>query len=370
MAMPTEELQMLRDTAARVASDATAGGLPEERDAAAPVWSSAMELGWLMLPFAEDDGGLGGGAAEVCALTEELGRSLLVGSYVIGTILPGRLASAAPASALRTELIGELIGGTRTVACADAEPKWRGVSTQLTTRARESGGGWLLDGVKSNVWSCPEARRLLVSAAVAGDEGRELVAAVPLGASGLTVREYQTIDGGRALECALANVKVRPAELLIPPGPGVRELCESAWDLALVAAGAECVGMMKALLQRTAEYLRSRKQFGQPLATFQVLRHRMAEMALACRRAEALGARVAQEFEGLEALDRSRLASAVAVKAFAGTRYICEQSIQLHGGMGVSAEVPVGRYLRRLLALQATFGSPEHHRARFSGPVA
>lgn len=365
MSSVTQELQMLRDAAARVVSDATAGGLPEHRDADAPVWSSAMELGWLMLPFEEADGGLAGGAPEICALAEELGRSLLVGSYLVGTILPGRIASAAPPGAVRTRIIDDLMAGTRTLSVADAEPQSRGMCSDVATRATESSGEWILDGAKTNVWSCAETQMLLVSAAVAGDEPRELFLTVPVPSPGLDIREYATIDGGRALDCEFKRVALKADAVLVPPGTNVRELRESAWDLTLVAVAAECVGMMKSLIERTAEHLRTRKQFNQPLATFQALRHRMADMALASRRADALGALVAQQFASLDANDRARLASACGVKALAGARYVCEQAVQLHGGMGMSAEVPVGRYLRRILALEATFGSPEHLRARF-----
>jgi alkylation response protein AidB-like acyl-CoA dehydrogenase len=365
MLSPTEEQQILRDSAARLVREAIAKELPTERDASAAVWTMAADMGWLALAFDEADGGLSGAAPDICALALELGRGLLVGSYIVGTVLPARLVAAAPASALRTALLEDLISGTRSLAFADAELLTRGTGSNVSMQATRAQDNWFLDGTKTNVWSGEQTRTLLVSAVTTGAQPQELLITVLLDTPGLAVREFPTIDGGRALKCTFANVAVAQSQVLMPPSASVRERRDAAWELASVAMVAECVGMMKALIERTAEYLQSRKQFGQPLARFQVLRHRMAEMALVCRRAEVLGERVARQFAMLECRHRTRLVSAACVKGIGGARFVAEQALQLHGGMGVSAEVPVGRYLRRILALEATFGTADHHRARF-----
>jgi alkylation response protein AidB-like acyl-CoA dehydrogenase len=358
-----DELQMLRESATQVAADVTARGVPVTRDVDT-VWTQAADLGWLAVPFDEADGGLGGGAPEIYTLTTELGRSLLVGSYVMGSVLPGRMIAAAPASELRTRLIGELIAGTRSLALADAEPGTRGACPPVSLRAQADGDGWRLDGAKAGIWIDGHTRELLVSAASGPEGAAELLLVVPLEAPGLALRRFETIDGGQAAEATLSGVKVPASAVLAPPGAGVRSLREAAWDLACVASMGECVGIMKALLLRTAEYLQSRKQFGQPLAKFQVLRHRMADMALASRRAETLADNVAEYFAVLDGT-RTREVAAACIKGLDGARYVGEQSIQLHGGMGLTAELPVGRYLRRVIALQATLGFTEHHRARY-----
>jgi alkylation response protein AidB-like acyl-CoA dehydrogenase len=363
-----EELQMLRDSAAQVAADVTARGIPVTRDLDA-VWTHAAELGWLALPFEEADGGLGGGAAEICTLTNELGRSLLVGSYVMGSVLPGRMIAAAPEGELRTRLIEELIGGTRRLAVADAEPATRGVCPLVALRAAADGAGWRLDGAKAGVWISAATQELLVSATTAAGEDAELLAVVPLDNPGLELRRYATIDGGEAASAVFRGVAVPGSAVLAPSGAGVRALREAAWDLACIASMAECVGITKALLLRTAEYLQSRKQFNQPLSKFQVLRHRMADMALASRRAEVLTEKLAEHFPALNGTRTHEIAGAC-IKGLDGARYVCEQSIQLHGGMGMTAELPVGRYLRRVVALQATLGFSEHQRARYRSTAA
>ena len=364
MSSLTPEQELMRESAARVVRAAGAQGPPQERDPA-DVWRAVVELGWSALPFAEADAGLGGSVADLCLLARELGRGLLAGSFNIGTILPGRLVSAAPPSALRTRLLEELISGARTLALADLEPHecggWHGVMMQ----ARESGDGWILDGTKTNIWSSSATRRLLVSAAAS--EQCEMLLAVELGSPGLAVREFHTVDRGRAMECAFTAARVPESAVLIRPQREVRDTREAAWDCAAVVLGAECAGMMSALTERTAEHLRSRRQFGRPLAEFQALRHRLAEMARATRQAEVLVDRVAHEFADLCHAQRSRLTCAVCVKSLGGAKWVAEQAVQLHGGMGVTAELPIGLYLRRVLALQATFGAAEHHRARFQG---
>jgi alkylation response protein AidB-like acyl-CoA dehydrogenase len=364
--MPTcnEELQMLRDSAARVAEDVTARGIPVVRDLD-EVWSQAADLGWLALPFEEADGGLGGGAVELCTLTRELGRSLLVGSFVLGTVLPGRLVAAAPPGELRTRLLEALLTGTRSLALADAETATRGACPAVSLRALPQGDGWRLEGAKAGIWIGDETRELLVSA-IAGPPGSaELLLVVPVDAPGLELRAFETIDGGRGADAILSGVTVPATAVLIPPAAEVRALREAAWDLACVASMAECIGIMKALLHRTTEYLHTRKQFNQPLSKFQVLRHRMADMALACRRAEVLTESVAEHFGAMAPAERTRAVVAACIKGLEGARYVCEQSIQLHGGMGMTAELPLGRYLRRIVALQATLGFPEYQRARF-----
>lgn len=365
MFAPTEEQAMLRESAARLARDVTAKGLPTVRDLP-EAWASAAELGWLALPFAEDDGGLGGGAAELAALTEELGRSLLAGSYSVGTVLLGHLVSAAPAGALRSGLLEMLMGATGCVALADAEPGMRGGWGAVRTVAQRSGDGWVIDGEKANVWIGKAVETLVVSAVAEGAvQAGEMLLAVPADAGGLRLSEFPTVDGGRAVCCRLSTVSVPASAVLDPPAWEVRARREQAWDLAAVTAVAECVGIMKALLARTGEYLQARKQFNQPLAKFQVLRHRMADMALASRRAEMSLERAVGGFACAGDRERARLVAAACIAGFEGARHVAEQSIQLHGGMGVSKELPVGQYLRRVIALQATFGFAAHHRARF-----
>jgi alkylation response protein AidB-like acyl-CoA dehydrogenase len=362
MLSPTEDQRIIRDSAARLVRDASARDRPYERDVSGSVWASMADMGWLALAFEETDGGLSGSVADVCALAMELGRGLMVGSYTISLLLAGRLVAGSAASELRKSLLADLLSGSRELAVAATEPRARGLP-DLKVRAVGSGGGWILEGSRTNIWAAEETGRLLVGANAGGH--RELLAVVSLDEPGLTVRTFPTVDGGRALECGFTNVRLPASAVLAAPGDDVSNLCAAAWDLASIVTVAECVGMMKSLIESTAAHIQSRKQFGKPLAAFQVLRHRMADMALLTRRAEVLGDRVALQFESFAPLERSRLVAAACVKALAGLRFVAEQAIQLHGGMGMSEELPIGRYLRRSIALEATFGSPEQHRARF-----
>jgi alkylation response protein AidB-like acyl-CoA dehydrogenase len=359
-----DELQMIRDTAARVVRDATANGIPPERDMNVLTWKAAVESGWTALLVADGDGGLGAGAEELCVLAEELGRGLQVGTFLLGDALATQWLTAAAASALRSALIDSILGGVRAVAVADSESPQRGVPSVPLLRARATGSGWLLDGQKSGIWITEATGELLVSALTAGAQPELILVRVPRTAVA-NAAVLQTIDGGRAMSCQFVGTVVAADSVLIGAGGGFAATRERAWDLVLLATAAECLGMMKALLLRTAAYLGERKQFGQPLARFQVLRHRMADMALASFRAEALITHATRRFDTLSAAHRAPLVAAAISKSLQGARFVTEQAIQLHGGMGVSAEVPVGLYLKRVIALEATIGGADYHRGRY-----
>lgn len=362
MLMATEEQTMMREVAARIVRDAQAAG-GEKRDISAPVWEALVESGWIALCLSEEDGGLGGGPIERSILAEELGRGLMLGCYLINTALPALLISAAPAGALRTTLLEQLLAGARDLAFADAEPLSRGADGAVALAARKDGKDFVLEGAKTDVWLGDDTSKLLVSAALSS--GELLLAVVPLDAAGLELRAFDTIDRGRAAELKFGGVRVAAADLLFAPSAEVRLARQRAWDDTLVAVASECCGIMKWLIPVTAEYLQTRKQFGRPLAKNQALRHRMADMALASMRAEALTQQVARQLQSLSDSDGKRMASAACSKALQGARFVAEQAVQLHGGMGVSEELPIGRYLRRVMAIEATFGSTGYHRARF-----
>jgi alkylation response protein AidB-like acyl-CoA dehydrogenase len=294
------------------------------------VWESIADMSWLALAVEEQDGGLGGSLADLCALAVELGRGLMVGSYTIGSILPGRFIAAAPVSDLRSSLLTALVSGSRALAVADTRVTGRDARARLNARPGHLPGSWVLDGARTNVWAAEETRKLLVCAE-SGAEG-PMLAIVELDSPGVAAREFSTADAGHALDCVFTGVRVPESAVLAHPGEYVSGIREGAWDFASVVMVAECVGMMKSLIERTAEHLRTRKQF--------------------------------------DPAERSRLVAAACAKGLAGLRFVAEQSIQLHGGMGMSAELPVGRYLRRSIALEATFGSAEQHRIRFQESVA
>ncbi len=365
-----EELQMIRDTAERLVREATTAGLGTTRDMAEATWRAVVESGLVALPLPEADGGLGAGATMLCAVAEELGRGLQAGSFLVSHVLVGQWLAAAPKGLRRNAALVRQLDGTRSIALADSEHAARGAPGPVALRARRDGSGWRLDGAKCNVLLDESTDTLLVSAAVEGSAQEILLIELPRLAPGLVTQEFRTVDDGRALDVRFADVAVGADDVLAGPGSGFGTARLKAWDLVLLAEAAECIGLMKALLQRTSEYLAARKQFGQALSRLQVLRHRLADMALARFRAEALVSFAAREFEQLAPSDRARLVAATASKALVGARFVAEQAVQLHGGMGVSEDLPVGRYLRRVLALEATLGTPDFHRGRFEDGAA
>jgi alkylation response protein AidB-like acyl-CoA dehydrogenase len=365
MSEQDDELLMLRDTAVRLVREATAGGIPAARDMGDVAWQKAVESGWTALLVSEQDGGLGGSAAAICALAEELGSGLQLGSLLLNDALAAQWLAAVPAGAARTRLIEGILSGERRLAVADIEPGQRGAPGAVGLRARRVADTWVLNGAKSCVWVGSASSELLVSAATEA-EPQELLLLAVARADVQSGAAYASIDGGMVLDCRFLQLTVPQESVLAGPGDGFASARVQAWDLVLLATAAESLGMMRALIRRTAEYLSERKQFGQPLAKFQVLRHRMADMALASFRAQALIQHVAAQFAALQPAPRAALVAATCNKAMQGARFVAEQSVQLHGGMGVSAEVPVGKYLKRLLALEATVGGADFHRGRFA----
>lgn len=364
-----EELQMVRDAAARLAREATVQGIGPHRDMDDATWSAAVESGWTALAVPEADGGLGAGVAALGVLAEELGRGLLVGRFLVGTVLASDWLAAASAGEARTRLLESLLAGDRSLVVAESAPASRGAPGVPGLRARVRGGKWVLDGDAVGAWCGARVGTVLVTAVDAA-AGETLLFGVAPDAVGVACEHYATVDDGRALDLRCRGVELDAAALLAGPGSGFGAARLRAWDRVLLAESSECIGLMHALLQRTAEYLASRKQFGQPLSKLQVLRHRLADMALARFRAEALVAFATPRFDSLDELARRRLVAATVSKALAGARFVAEQAVQLHGGMGVSEELPIGRFLRRVLALEASLGTPDFHRGQFEDAAA
>jgi len=321
-------------------------------------WGDVIDAGLTALLVPEADGGLGLGASELCIVVEELGKGLLAGAFVYTSLVPALLISAAGDGPVRESLLERIVAGDRRIALADSEHGSRGVWDNIVTAARPEGEVYVLNGGKTNVCISAGTLSLLVTARVADRVG---LFVVPMDSDGVQVRAFDTLDQGRAADASFSDVKIN-AEGYLPLSGSARD---EAWDLALLAVVAECIGHMKTLQRLTADYISERKQFGQPLSRFQALRHRMADMALARMAAEALMARVATQFAALSAGERRQLVAAACAKALGGARYVAEQAVHLHGGMGVTEEVVVGRYLRRLLALETMCGPVSYFRAQF-----
>jgi alkylation response protein AidB-like acyl-CoA dehydrogenase len=323
-------------------------------------WSQLAEMGLLGLPFAEDHGGMGAGPIEVAIVAEEIGRVLAPEPFIEVVVLAGGLVSAVGTDEQKSEILGGIAEGSTVAAFAHAEPGTRWSSSASGVGATRSGDAWTLDGVKEPVPNGARADVLVVSAAVDGGTGLFLV---PGDAPGLTRTGYRTHDGGRA-----ANLRFdgTPATLLGTGGDQTAAI-ERALAEARIGYAHEAVGAMDTALRTTAEYLKARKQFGVTLNKFQALTFRAADMyvSLELARSTALWASMVQDAGGdvVTAADRARLQSSRA------GRHIGKEAIQLHGGIGVTAEYKVGHYTSRLTAIDHLLGDGDWAAARLAQKV-
>ena len=347
------------DTRRRLADGETGFG--------ADKWAAFAELGWLGIPFAEADGGLGPDPVAVMILMEQLGRGLVVEPYVPSILLGGGLVAAAGSAAQRARWLGRLIAGEAQMAFAHGEPGGRYTLSHVATRAEAADGGFALTGRKAVVHNAEAADLIVVSARSRGGttdaDGLSLFA-VPRGADGLTLRPYRTIDGLRAAEIALEGVAVGADALLGPEG-GAYPIVEEVTDRAIAAVCAEALGIMDALRETTLDYLKTRKQFGRPLASFQALQHRAVDMLVACEEARSLAAMATLHLDGPAPARRRAVSAAKAHVGRAG-RKLGQEAVQMHGGMGVTDELKVGHYFKRLTMIDTFFGDAAHHLDRFA----
>jgi alkylation response protein AidB-like acyl-CoA dehydrogenase len=324
-------------------------------------WSRLAEMGLLGLPFAEADGGMGAGPVEVAIVAEEIGRVLAPEPFIETVVLAGGLVAAVGTAEHRGEILGGISEGTTIAVFAHAEPGTRWSPSAEGVTATRSGDGWTLTGVKEPVPSGARADVLVVSAVVDGGTGLFLVQG---DAEGLTRTGYRTHDGTRS-----ANVRLEstPAELLGDGGDQTAAI-ERALAETRIAYGHEAIGAMDTALRATAEYLKTRKQFGVTLNKFQALTFRAADMyvSLELARSIALWASMVQEAGGdvVSAADRARL------QVSRAGRHIGKEAIQLHGGIGVTAEYSVGHYTSRLTAIDHLLGDGDWAAARLAENVA
>ncbi len=320
-------------------------------------WKNFAELGWLGLCLAEENGGLGGSALDLAVLMEGLGKGLVPSPYLASVILGGGLVEAAGSAEQKTAILPALAAGDALLAFAYAEPRGRYDLARLETRAKARDGGWALTGQKSVVLHAESADKIVVSAA--SPEGVSLFLADP-GAAGLTLRPYPTIDGLRAAEVMLDDASAEP---LGAPGEALPAI-EAAIDRATIAVCAEALGIMAALIKMTRAYVAERKQFGTAIGKFQVLQHALVDMYMAHELSKSLTYRAAAALTSADG--GARAASATKVQIGKAGKLIGQQAVQLHGGMGMTDELAVGHYFKRLAMIETLFGNTDHHRHRFA----
>lgn len=329
------------------------------------VWAQFAEMGWLGAALAETHGGLGGGAMELYLIGEAFGSTLVLEPFLSSVVLGARLIAAAASEEQQADLLPQIAQGTLKLAFAQAEEGSRFDLNDVRTRAEKRDGGYVLSGRKITVWDAPSADMLVVLARTAGgrrDENGLGLFLVDLDAPGVQLAPYPMLDRRRGAHVQLDGVAAR-AVLGDPQGslPVVRKVVDGA--LAYLAA--EACGAMRTANTQTLDYIVQRKQFGQALAEFQVLRHRMVDMTiqLECSRSLALHAALCEESSPLEL---ARAAAAAKVQAGRAGRFIGHQGIQLHGGMGMTDDLAIGHYMKRLVMLDTAFGNADHHQERFA----
>jgi len=329
-------------------------------------WAQFAELGLLAAPLPEAHGGLGGDAVSTLIVMEEFGRALVVEPYVPTVVVGGGLIGRAGSEAMKEEWIPKIAGGETLMAFAFAEPQGRYNLADLSTTAKKQSAGYVLNGQKSVVIGGPWADALIVTARSAGgrrDEKGVSVFLVDKASKGVSARDFPTVDGGRASEITFENVEV-PASRLIGDADSGLALVERAVDEAIAAVCAEATGGMKMLVDATVDYSKNRKQFGVPIGKFQVLQHRMVDMFVNYEQAVSITLMVTLKL----ANDAERAKAASAAKAQIGKsgRFVGQSAIQIHGGMGMTDELNVGHYFKRLTMIDTLYGNVDHHLRRFA----
>ncbi|MBB4210542.1 alkylation response protein AidB-like acyl-CoA dehydrogenase [Rhodothalassium salexigens DSM 2132] len=368
----SEEQRLLADSAARFVRERYDFETRQriamgEAGFSAEHWAQMADQGWLALPFAEADGGLGAGPVEMMIVMEALGRGLVVEPYLPTVVLAGGVVAACGNADQRAALLPAIATGELKAAFAHAEAAARYSPAFTACEARPAeGGGYVLTGAKSVVLGAPLADRLVVLARTGRKpgtaQGLSLFLVDPA-ADGVVVRGYPTTDGQRAGDVLLDGVRVGADAMLGPRGQGLA-VAERVLDAATAMLCAEALGAMDAAVAMTREHLRTRTQFGRPIGDFQVLQHRLVDMTIAAEEARSLTIRAALMLDADEAERRAAVSAAKVTVGDRG-RFIAAQAVQLHGGMGVSDDMAVGHYFKRLYMVEQLFGDSAYHRDRW-----
>jgi len=331
-------------------------------------WASFAELGWLALPFTEESGGFGGTAVETMIMMEEFGKGLVVEPYVSTVIMAGSVIEAGGTTEHIEGVLTEIMAGTKLASLAYVEPQARFNLADITTTAKVAGDGYVINGFKGVVLGGPSADVLVVPARTSGDQKDEsgiTMFLVDASSAGISKRDYPTIDGMQASEIDLDNVSVPASAVLGEVGNGFG-LLELGINNGILAVGAEAVGAMEVLYKATVEYCKTREQFGQPIGKFQVLQHRMVDMFMEHEQAKSLLYMAALRMSEDDDIEARKAVSALKVQIGKGGRFVGQNAIQLHGGMGVTDELNVGHYFKRITAIETLFGNVDHHLKKYS----
>ena len=367
----SEEQRLLKDSVERLTTqrydfEARKKFMKETDGWSRALWKQYVDLGLTALPFAEEHGGIGGGAVETMIVMEAFGRALALEPYFASVVLGGAFLRLGAGDGLRADVLPKVAGGETLLAFAHTERQSRYDLADVAAMAKKDGAGYVLNGEKSLSVHGDCADKIIVSARVAGDQrsrngiGLFLVDA---NAPGVSRRGYPTMDGLRAAEITLANVRVGADAVIGEPG-NAYPLIEQVVDIAIAALAAEAVGAMSAMHEITVDYLKQRKQFGVPIGNFQVLQHRAGEMLIALEQARSMAMLATMMAEEQNAAERRKSITAAKVQIGRSAKFIGQQAIQLHGGIGMTQEAKIGHYFKRLTMIENTFGDTDYHLRR------
>ena len=364
----TETQDMLRDTLSRFLADsygfeARQAMLARTEGRDPGIWRAlSQELGLTSAPFAEEYGGMGGGALENLIVMQELGKVIAIEPW-LSTVVLGGEALCSVGGAVAAECIPAIIAGDCTIAFAYAEPQGRYDLAYIQTSAKADGSGYVLNGHKGVVYDAPWASHLLVTARTGGSQreraGVELFP-IDANAKGVTRRDYPTVDGSRASEVYFENVAV-PGDALLPGGI---DLIERVVDAGTAAICAEAAGIAGQMVAQTVEYTKQRKQFGQPIAKFQVLQHRMSDMFMESEQIASMALMAALKLDGAADARKADISLAKA-KVARSLQFVGQNAVQTHGGIGITMELAIGHYFKRATMIEGQFGSADHHLERY-----
>jgi pimeloyl-CoA dehydrogenase small subunit len=362
----SEDQRLLKDSVDRLVADQyqfeqRKKYMREPTGYSAAMWDQITEMGLLGLPFEETLGGFGGGAVETAIVMDAFGRGLVLEPFFATVILGGGLLRrAAPASVLGA-LAPKVAAGKLKLAFAHVERHSRYDLADVSTTARKDGGGYVLDGAKSVVIHGDTADRIFVTARLSGDRrGRDGIGLflVDPATPGVTRRGYPTQDGQRAAELTLSNARVSADEVI---SDNALPLIEHVVDEAIAALCAEAVGAMQSMQDLTLEYLKTRKQFGRPIGSFQVLQHRSVDMLVAVEQARSMAMFAAVMAAEENPIERRKAISAAKVQIGRSGRHVGQEAIQLHGGIGMTNEYAVGHYFKRVTIIDQLYGDADTH---------
>tara|TARA_R100000005_G_C5003601_1_gene212044 strand:- start:601 stop:1734 length:1134 start_codon:yes stop_codon:yes gene_type:complete len=331
-------------------------------------WKKMAELGWLGLPFSEEVGGFGGTAVETMIMMESMGRGLVLEPFLTTVVMGGGLVAEAGNDTQIEAIIPAVIEGDLMLAFAYAEPQSRFDLNDVETTAKKSGDGYVLNGHKSVVYHATTADKIIVSARTGGnsrDEDGISLFIVDNNTAGLSRRDYRTVDGQRAADVTFDNVKVGADALLGQEGKAY-PVIEKIVDRTIAALCAEAVGAMQAAIEITNGYIKERKQFGAPIGKFQVLQHRMVDMYMEAEQSKSMSDMVAMKLGLDDVQDRRRSVAAAKAKIGQGAKFVGEQAVQLHGGMGMTDEYSIGHYFKRLMTIEMLLGNTDYHFKRYA----